>query len=214
MPMPTTAKKQFEQKNSTNYTNLKTEVNIQQTQKIAPQKPNFMNAIQNKYTKVKTAQKGWGTVGKRVNDVGKLGVRFYGSNFHDNFKDLNPSWAQKKHQRAVEKANEITADIGRSLKPEYKRRHISLWTATLEDGNRLNLDQVKSLDEEYWLIYKGVINKDHDNIMEDLNKQREEVTEVQDQVVATAQDLIDLKEEVRQKDQDLTEAAQNVQSNP
>ena len=40
------------------------------------------------------------------------------------------------------------------------------------------------------------------------------MTEVQDQVVATAQDLIDLKEEVRQKDQDLTEAAQNVQSNP
>ena len=40
------------------------------------------------------AKKAWGTVGDRVDDVDKLGVRFYGSNFHENFVDLNPGWAQ------------------------------------------------------------------------------------------------------------------------
>ena len=75
-----------------------------------------------------------------------------------------------KHQRAVDRANEITEAIGQNLNTDYRRRHISLWAATLECGNRLNLDQVKSLDQEYWSIYKGVINKDHDNTMEDLSK--------------------------------------------
>ena len=58
------------------------------------QKTKFTSAVGKKVFQFDTANKTWGNVGKRMKDVEHLGVRIYGSNFHDNFKDLNPGWAQ------------------------------------------------------------------------------------------------------------------------
>ena len=50
-------------------------------------------AIGSKLQKLNAADKKWNVIGDRKKEVAKLGVRYYGGNFHTNFVDLNPSWA-------------------------------------------------------------------------------------------------------------------------
>lgn len=56
-------------------------------------KTNFTSAVSKKVFQFESANKTWGNVGKKIDEVGKLGVKFYGGNFHQNFVDLNPGWA-------------------------------------------------------------------------------------------------------------------------
>lgn len=53
----------------------------------------------------------------------------YGNNFHSGFVDLNPSWAQARHKRAVDRADEVVKDLSKDLLAKYHKKHLKVFGA-------------------------------------------------------------------------------------
>ena len=57
----------------------------------------------------------WHDIGKKAETIASLGVKHYvgedGGNFHDNFTDINPTWAVRRHERAKESANRVITKL-------------------------------------------------------------------------------------------------------
>lgn len=77
----------------------------------------------------------WDRIGDRSNEINKMGVRLQGGGgFHANFVDLNPSWAQERHKRAVERADEVVADVSRDMKAQFHKKHLLIFEKDVNAG--------------------------------------------------------------------------------
>lgn len=127
---------------------------------------NMKGKAETKIVVKKQASKTWGKVYNKRQMIDKMGIKAYGGNWHNNFVDLNPSWAKARHQRAVDRADEVVSDIGAALMGKYHKKHLKLFEKDIDKGKRLTLAELRGLKSDYKDVYTKVI-KEHD---EEINK--------------------------------------------
>lgn len=96
-------------------------------------------------------------MGAKRKEITKVGVKAQGGNFHTNFVDLNPSWSQARHKRAVERANVIVGDMSGDLLAKYHEKHLKIFEKSIASGKRLGYEDLRKLAPEYKSVYKKVI---------------------------------------------------------
>ena len=69
----------------------------------------------------------WTGLNKKNDKIVQMGIRYYGDNWHTNFKDLNPGWAQKRHERAVNHAKKIVDKMTLQLKGRYENEELKVF---------------------------------------------------------------------------------------
>jgi hypothetical protein len=78
-----------------------------------------------------------------------MGIRAYGDNWHSNFVDLNPSWAKARHQRAVDRADEIVGSLSKNLLGKIHKKQLKIFETDVDKGKRLTLKELRNLKSDY-----------------------------------------------------------------
>ena len=102
----------------------------------------------------------WSDIGRKIPEAHKLGVKFYAgknSNFHENFVDLNPSWARDRHKKAVITAKKILEQITKNLKEDVEKRKFEIFKQKVQNGMRLDATAIGNLKPKYRDEYKAII---------------------------------------------------------
>ena len=83
-------------------------------------------------------------------------------NLHSNWKDLNPIWDQRRHERAVECSKRYLACIAKKLKEKVEIEDIKNFTNFVTDGGKLTYSDIKSLNSKKKNIYTKQLIKECD----------------------------------------------------
>lgn len=82
----------------------------------------------------------------------------YGDNWHKNFVDLNPVYANERHDRAVKRANVIVEDMGKYLVENYKDKLLKVRKMKWILGKRLDYLQLQKLSTHQRNEYGKVVS--------------------------------------------------------
>ena len=110
---------------------------------------------------------GWKQIGNKSREIQKLGVKYYGvktGNFHTNFVDLNPSWAQARHERAVKAANKVLEKVKIQMSYVVDEKAILIFKQQVRKGKRLDFDEIGELKPASRQAYKEVMQQKDDEI--------------------------------------------------
>ena len=102
----------------------------------------------------------WKKLGNKAPSIPNLGIKLQQKgNFHTNFVDLNPEWANKRHERAVKMANKMLDRIKISVGGDYKKKHMTIFRKDVTAGKRISYTELRNLQGDYKDIYKTVIKQ-------------------------------------------------------
>lgn len=70
-------------------------------------------------------------------------------NFHKAFRDLNPEYQNKRHERAVKCANVWLNKIGANLKQAVSVEARKNFNTYISEGNKLTIAQLRELNPQW-----------------------------------------------------------------